>query len=82
MIRERQNKWIGHIIRRDSLLKTIIEGQLKGKKIEGRQRTMLMDWMMGNDYYGKLKTEHATGKSSAIGERNLSIDRESDEKEW
>ena len=31
-IRKRQRKWIGHIIRGYSLLRTVIEGKMEGKQ--------------------------------------------------
>ena len=46
--------WLGHIIRGDSLLRTIIEGRMEGKKKRGRLRMMILDLMMKEDY-GKLK---------------------------
>ena len=54
IIRSRQRKWLGHIMRGDSLLRTIIEGRMEGKKTRGRPRMMLLDWMMEKDY-SKLK---------------------------
>src|SRR5215469_5110905 len=54
MIRERQRKWIGHILRGNSLLRIIIEGRMDGKKQRGRPRMMTLDWISG-DGYSKLK---------------------------
>ena len=45
-IRSRQRKWLGYVMRGDSLLKAIIEGRMEGKKTRGRPRTMLLDWMI------------------------------------
>jgi hypothetical protein len=46
-IRERQMNWIGHVLRSDSLLRTIWGGgRVKGKKVAGRPRTKLLDWMI------------------------------------
>jgi len=44
-ISRRQKNWIGHVLRRDSLLRTVLEGQMKGKKVPGRSRTMMLDWI-------------------------------------
>jgi len=41
-------------MRGDSLLRTIIEGRMEGKKKGGRPRMMLLDWMM-KENYNKLK---------------------------
>src|SRR6218665_3645495 len=54
IIRSRKRKWLGHIMRGDSLLRTIIEGRMEGKKKRGRPRMMLLDWMLKEDY-SKLK---------------------------
>jgi hypothetical protein len=46
-IRKRKAKWIGHILRRNRLLKEVIEGKIKGRVEEtrrrGRRRKMLLD---------------------------------------
>ena len=55
-IRERQRKWIGHTLRNDSLLRTVIEGRMEGRKTVGRPRQMMLDWMM-KDGYSRLKEE-------------------------
>ena len=45
-IRERQKNWVGHVLRSDSLLRTVWEGRMEGKKVAGRPRTKLLDWMI------------------------------------
>ena len=44
-IRSRQRKWLGYVMRGDSLLKATIEGRMERKKTRGRLR-MLLDWMI------------------------------------
>ena len=39
--KERQKKWMGHILRHDGLLKDVIEGRLEGKRPRGRKRIMV-----------------------------------------
>src|SRR6218665_3112544 len=55
-IRKRQRKWIGHILRGNSLSRTVIKGKMEGKETRGRPRQMMLNWMMA-DSYGKLKEE-------------------------
>ena len=52
-VRSRQKRWLGHILRYD------LEGQIQGKKVYGRPRTMFLDWLLktqeGNISYKELK---------------------------
>ena len=50
IIRSRQRKLLGQIMRVDSLLRTILEGRMEGKKTRGRPRMKLLDWMVEKDY--------------------------------
>jgi hypothetical protein len=64
-IRKRQTNWIGHILRGDSLLKTVMEGRMLGKKVAGRPRIMMLDWMedrQRNQRYKEIK-EKAQNRS-------------------
>ena len=60
-VSSRQKRWLGHILRHDSLLRITLEGQIQGKKAYGRPRTMLLDWLPvlkteeGNISYEELK---------------------------
>jgi len=45
-VRSRQKTWLGHILRHDSLLRITLEGQIQGKKVYRRPRTMLLDWLL------------------------------------
>jgi hypothetical protein len=60
-IKRRKAKWIGHILRRNCLLKHVIEGKLEGR-IEmtgrrGRRRKQLLDDLKEKKRYCKLKEE-------------------------
>src|SRR6218665_1778740 len=55
-IKTRQKKWIGHTLRGESLLKTVIEGKMLLKRSRGRPRQMMLDWMMVEGYR-KLKEQ-------------------------
>jgi hypothetical protein len=60
-IRMRQKNWIGHVLRGNSLLRTVLEGRLQGKHQRGRPRKKMLDWMLkeGNAItsYSGLKRE-------------------------
>lgn len=43
--RKRQRECIGRRVRRDALLRTVLKGQMEGKKARGRLRQMFIDWM-------------------------------------
>src|SRR5260221_90163 len=45
-IRKRQKNWIG---RRGSLLTTVLDGRIQGKKVPGRPRIMTLDCMKDKD---------------------------------
>jgi hypothetical protein len=60
-IKRRKANWIGHILRRNCLLKHVIEGKLEGK-IEvmgrrGRRRKQLLDDLKEERGYRNLKEE-------------------------
>jgi exonuclease III len=48
-IRKRQRNWLGHMWRGDSLLRTVLEGRMEGKKPPGRPRKMMLDWLMDRE---------------------------------
>jgi hypothetical protein len=60
-IKRRKAKWIGHILRRNCLLKHVIEGTLEGRieitGIRGRRRKQLLDDLKEKRRYWKLKGE-------------------------
>jgi hypothetical protein len=60
-IKRRKANWIGHILRRNCLLKHVIKGKLEGR-IEmtgrrGRRRKQLLDDLKEKKRYWKLKEE-------------------------
>ena len=60
-IRKRKANWIGHILRRNCLLKQVIEGKIKGEmevaRKRGRRRWKLMDDLKDGRGYSHLKEE-------------------------
>ena len=60
-IRKRKANWIGHILRRNCLLKRVIEGLIKGEmevtRRRGRRRRKLLDDLKDRRRYSHLKEE-------------------------
>ena len=60
-IRKRKANWIGHILRRNCLLKQVIEGKVKGEmkvtRRRGRRRRKLLDDLKDRRGYSHLKEE-------------------------
>jgi len=58
-IRKRKANWIGHILRRNCLLKQLIEGRMKGEmevaRRRGRRRKKLLDDLKDRRGYSHLK---------------------------
>ena len=60
-IRKRKANWIGHILRRNGLLKQVIEGKIKGEmevvRRRGRRRKKLLDDLKDRIGYFHLKEQ-------------------------
>jgi len=60
-IRKQKANWIGHILRRNCLLKQVIEGKIKGKmevaRRRRRRRKKLLDNLKDRRGYSDLKEE-------------------------
>jgi hypothetical protein len=60
-IRKLKANWIGHILRRNCLLKDVIEGKIKGRIVvtrrRGRRRKNLLDDLGDRRGYSHLKEE-------------------------
>jgi len=60
-IRKRKANWIGHILRRNCLLKQVTEGKIKGQLEvtgrRGRRRRKLLDYLKDSRGYCQLKEE-------------------------
>ena len=60
-IRKRKANWIGHILRRNCLLKQVIKGKIKGEmgvtRRRGRRRKKLLDDLKDRRGYSHLKEE-------------------------
>jgi len=66
-IRKRKANWIGHILRRNFLLKQVIEGKIKGEmevtRRRGRRCKKLLDDLKDRRGYSHLK-EEALGRTT------------------
>ena len=58
IIRKRQKTWLGHILRGESLFRTIIEGHVEGKRRRGRQPMMMMDWLIKDGFENAKRRSH------------------------
>jgi hypothetical protein len=56
-VRRRKANWIGHILRRNCVLKHIIEGKIRGTRRRGRRRMQLLDDLKEAKRYWNLKEE-------------------------
>jgi hypothetical protein len=56
-IKRRKAKWTGHILRRNCLLKHIIEGKLGRTGIRERRRKQMLDNLAETRRYWKLRQE-------------------------
>jgi hypothetical protein len=56
-IKRRKANWIGHILRRNCLLKHVIEGRIEMTGRRGRRRKHLLDDLNEKRRYWKLKEE-------------------------
>ena len=60
-IRKRKGNWIGHIFRRNCLLKQVVGGKIKGEmevtRKRGRRRMELLDALKDRKGYSHLKEE-------------------------
>jgi len=54
-ILHRKKNWIGHILRNDCLMRDVIEGRMEGKRPVGRPRMGMIDELMKDGSYEKLK---------------------------
>jgi len=45
-LRNRRKKWLEHVLHHGSLVRTVLEGRLPGKKGRGRPTEMLLSWLL------------------------------------
>jgi len=49
-IRKIKRRWISHILRHENMLRTVLEGRMKGKRPRGRKRLKTVDDIMTGTY--------------------------------
>ena len=52
---KRKKSWIGHVLRHDCLLKSVIEGRMEGKRCRGRKRIGILDELTKGCGYDAMK---------------------------
>ena len=57
IIRTRKKRWIGHLLRHDSLLRDVIEGRMEGKRPRGWKRMMMLEDIKDGRSYYKTKRQ-------------------------
>ena len=54
-IRQRKHRWLGCVLRHDSLLRDVLEGRMMGKPTRGPKRLHLLSDMCRDKIYQELK---------------------------
>ena len=58
LIKKRKRNWLGHLLKRNCLLKDVLEGMVNRRKIRGRRYQMIDNIMINGLYEGtKRKNE-------------------------
>jgi len=70
VIKQRQANWIGHVLRHDCLLKTVLEGKIEGKRPRGKPRRKMLDLLMEQEDKKISYEELKTGAQSRVGWRH------------
>ena len=52
---KRKRNWLGHWLRRNCLLKDALEGMVNGKKVHGRRKYQMINYIMINGLYADTK---------------------------
>ncbi|KAJ4430925.1 hypothetical protein ANN_19518 [Periplaneta americana] len=77
LIRKRKRNWLGHSLRRNSLLKDALEGMVNGRRVRGRRRYQMVDDIKICGSYAETKSKADNRKDWRI--LNLQTQQEVDE---
>jgi len=70
VIKQRQANWIGHVLRHDCLLKTVLERKIEGKRPRGKPRRKMLDLLMEQEEKKISYEELKRGAQSRVGWRH------------
>jgi len=70
VIKQRQANWIGHVLRHDCLLKTVLEGKIDGKRPREEPRRKMPDLLMEQKDKKISYEELKRGAQSRVGWRH------------
>jgi len=69
-LRNRQKRWLGHVLRYGSLVRTALEDRLSGKKQKRKPKEMLLSWLLEtSDEDGSLARTALEGRLPGKKER-------------
>ena len=73
-IQQRQKNWLGHVLRSESILHTVLEGRMEGTRTRGRHSDTMIDWMKSNDMeYEHIKKELITEKTAEHSRQIMTV---------
>ena len=78
---QRKKNWIGHVLRGDGLLKSVLEGRMLGRKRSGRPRTKMLDDLMEKPKPRRKKREEEESSLYSPSSSSDSEQREEREEE-
>jgi len=70
VIKQRQANWIGHVLRHDCLLKTVLEGKMEGRGPRGKPRRKMLDLLVEQEDKKISYEELKRGAQSRVGWRH------------
>ncbi|KAJ4435104.1 hypothetical protein ANN_23679 [Periplaneta americana] len=65
LIRKRERNWLGEWLRRNCLLKDALEGMVNGRRVRGKRRCQMIDYIKIYELHAEIKRKAEIGK---IGE--------------
>ncbi|KAJ4449207.1 hypothetical protein ANN_00604 [Periplaneta americana] len=66
LIRKRKRNWLGHLLRRNCLLKDALEGMMNGRRVWGRRRYQMIDDIEIHGSYEEIKRKAENSTDSFL----------------